>query len=158
DIGALPRVAGIDARAFDADEDEYRDQHRVAYLRDQALFRHADAAEEVLGECRIVEEEDEKQDRRDQRNDLGDGDDLVDVGRLLDAAEDHKMERPDAGEGYQDGDDAGAVPEDIWKEPAERRCDEHPVKGVAEDAADPIAEGRQETDVVAEPRLGIRED
>ena len=45
----------------------------------------SDAAEEVLGELRVVEEEDEGEDRHDDRHDLGDGDDRVDERRLLDA-------------------------------------------------------------------------
>ena len=122
------------------------------------LLRHADAAEEIVRELRIVEEEDEDEDRNDQRNDLGDGDDLVDEGRFLDAAQDHEMERPDANQRHDDRDDAGAVAEDVGKEAAERRADQHPVEDVAEDAADPVAEGRQEAHVVAEPRLGVGED
>ena len=37
-----------------------------------------------------------------------------------------------------------AVPEDLGKEAPQRRADQHPVEDVAEAAAEPVAEGRQE--------------
>ena len=157
-VRALLGEAGINARAFDADEDEHRDEHRIAHLRDEGLFRHSDAAEEILRELRIVEEKDEDEDRHDQRNNLGDGDDRVDEGRLLDAPQDHEMERPDADQRHDNRCGVGAIPENFWKEPAERRGDEHPVEGVAEATAEPVAEGRQEADIVAKARLRVGED
>ena len=93
----------------------------------------------------------------EDRHDLGDGDDRVDEGGLLDAAQDHEVEQPDADRGDDDGDDGVAVAEDR-EERAERRLDQHPVGDVADATADPVAEGRQEARIVAEAGLGIGED
>ena len=50
--------------------------------------------------------------------------------------------------------DGVAVAEDR-EERAERRLDQHPVGDVADAAADPVAERRQEARVIAEARLGV---
>ena len=53
--------------------------------------------------------------------------------------------------------DRVAVAEDR-EERAERRLDQDPVRDVAEAGADPVAEGRQEAQIVAEAGLGVGED
>ena len=50
--------------------------------------------------------------------------------------------------------DRVAVAED-GEERAQRRLDQHPVRHVADAAADPVAEGREETGVVAEALAGV---
>ncbi len=157
DIGALPRKARVDTGALDAEKHEHRDQHGVAHLVDQRLLRHADAAEEILGELLVVEHEDHDQQRREQRHQFGDGDDGVDEGRLLHTAQDQEVEGPDAAERHDDGDHRAAVAEDLGEEPSERRADQHPVKDVAEATPEPVTEGRKEPHIVAEAGLGVSE-
>ena len=88
-------------------------------------------------------------------HDLGHGDDLVDGGRLLDAAQDHEMERPDADQDTTIG--------RRWcrRRRPERTprasADQHPVEDVADARADPVAEGRQEAQIVAESSFCVGE-
>ena len=104
-----------------------------------------------------LEGEDQDHDEHQDRHDLGDGDDAVDDGGLLDAAQDHEVEQPDADRGDDDRHHRVAVAEHR-EERAERRLDQHPVGDVADAAADPVAEGRQEARIVAEARLRVGED
>ncbi len=157
DIRALPGVARIDAGALDAEDHEDGYQHGVAHLRQQRLLRHVHAAEEILGEMRVVEEEHEGEDRHDQRHDSGDSDDGVDHRRLLDAAQDHEMERPDADQRDDDRGRRAAVAEEIGEETPEGRADQHPVEHVAQATAEPVTEGREEAHIVAKARLGVGE-
>ena len=60
-------------------------------------------------------------------------------------------------EATDDRDHRVAVAEDR-EERAQRRLDQHPVGDVADAAADPVAEGRQEARIVAEAGLGVGED
>jgi hypothetical protein len=156
DIGAGLREARIDAGALDADEHEHRDQHRVAHLHQQRLVAFEQARGPVAREGRAAEREQHEDQRDQQRRDLGDGDDLVDRGGLLDAAQDHEVERPDADQRGRDGRD-GVAAFVGRKELAERGADQHPVEHVAQHAADPVAEGRQKAHVVAEAGLGVGE-
>jgi hypothetical protein len=66
------------------------------------------------------------------------------------------MEQPDADRRHDDRHHRVAVAEH-GEEGAQGRLDQHPVGDVADAAADPVAEGRQEARVVAEARLGIGE-
>ena len=154
DVGALLRIARIDAGALNSEKDEHRDEHGRADLIEQAGGRHAFAAPEIGAEQIGLEREDQDDDEDEDRDDLGDGDDGVDGRGLLDAAQDHEVKEPDADRGDDDRDDRVAVPED-GKERAERRLDQNPIRNVADAAADPVAERRQEARIVAEPGLGV---
>ena len=66
------RVARIDARALDAEEDEHGDEHRGANLLEEACLGHPLAAPEVRAEEVAVEREDHDHDEDQDRDDLGD--------------------------------------------------------------------------------------
>ncbi len=154
DVGALLGEARVDAGAFDADEHEHRHQHRRPDLLEQAGRQVA--AVEIEAEQVHLEGDEREHDEDHDRDDLGHRDDAVDERGLLDAAQDQEVEQPDADRGERDRDRRVAVAEDR-EERAQRRLDQHPVRDVADAAADPVAERRQEARVVAETfaRIGV---
>ena len=77
DVGALLGKARIDARAFDAEEHEHRDQHRVAHLLDQRFSGMPSPPKKFSAEQVELEGEDQDDDEDHDRHDLGDGDDVL---------------------------------------------------------------------------------
>src|SRR5215471_17172127 len=153
-IGTLLRIARIDARPLDADEDERGDEHRSPYLIEDAGCRHALAAPEIRGKQMPFERNREDQDKQDNRQDLGDSDNFVDRRRLLHPAQDREMKGPDADRRDHDRGKRVAIAKDREKRP-ERRFDQHPVERVAETGAEKIADGGKEPEIVAKPGLGV---
>ena len=156
-VGARLGVARIDTGALDAEEHEDGDQHRVTHLRPERLRRHVRPAEEILGELRVVECEDQRDDGDDDRHDLRHRHHGVDEGRLLHPRRimKWKVQMP-----IRDTMMAVSVlpPPKIGKEGAERRADQNPVEDVAEAAAEPVAEGGKKSHVVAKAGLGVGKD
>ena len=157
DVLALLGVAGVDAGALDADEDERRDQHRVADLLVEVPEVAVPVGRPVVGEDAGVEVEEHDDDEDQDREDLEDGDDAVDHRGVADAPRDQVVEQPDAHRRHRDGQDRVAVAEAV-EERAEGGADEHPVEGVAGHRAGPEADRGVEAGVVAEPGLGVDED
>ncbi len=157
DVLASPRVARVDARPFDADEDEHRDEHGAAHLVEHIAQAVGAAAPEVASELVRLEEEKHDDDEDADRNHLGYGHDRVDAGRFLDPAQDHEVHGPQDGRGEDHGDHRVALAEHR-DEPAERRADQDEIGGVAQAGAGPEAEGGHESEIVAEAGLGISED
>jgi hypothetical protein len=83
---AVARVARVDARAFDADEDEHGDQHRVADLVEHVAECRRRTAPEVEREDIRAKTGDRDHEEHDEGDDLGDRDDGVERGRLFHAA------------------------------------------------------------------------
>src|SRR5262249_25789650 len=97
-VSAFLRIARVDARTFDPEEHEYRDEHRRADLVEEARLGHSRAAPEVRAKQVGLEGEDKDHDKGQDRENLGDRDDLVDESRLLTPPKDQEGEGPDADE------------------------------------------------------------
>ena len=155
DVGTFLGEARVDAGALDAQEHEHRNEHRRPHLLEHAALEVA--AVQVGAEQVELEGEDQQHDEDQDRHHLGHGDDAVDDGGLLSAAQNHEMEQPDPGRGDQDRHHRVAVAEHREERP-QGRLDQHPIGDVADAAADPVAEGREEARIVAEARLGVGKD
>ena len=156
DVLALLGVAGVDARALDADEHEGRDQHGVADLLVEVAELAVGRRRPVVGENAGVEGDEQDHDEDQDRQDLEDGDDAVDDRGVADAACDQDVEEPHADGRDRDREEGGAVAEAV-EEGAQRRADEDPVEGVAGHRAGPEADRGVEAGIVAESGLGIDE-
>ena len=135
-ISAL-RKARVDTCTLDAEEDEHRNEHRRPHLIEQAYVLISGTTEKIA--LKEVEAEGREQDKkeRDDRNDLGDGHNLIDECSLLCPAQDEGVkERFDRRDGNCR--DRVAVPEDR-KECTEGRLDEHPVRHIADAGSNPVS-------------------
>ena len=96
DVLSLACHPRVDARALDSQEHEHRDQHRARWPGPTSTRTSIVAAPEVVGEDVGLERDDRDHDEHQDRHDLGDGDDVVDDGRILDAAQHEEDEQPHA--------------------------------------------------------------
>ena len=129
----------------------------VAWSQDRRERVPSVTTPEVVGEDVGLERDDRDDDEHQDRHDLGDGDDVVDDRRVLDTTQDQVAEQPHADQ--RDDHREHRVPgAERGQHRAHRRRDEHPVGGIARTRRRPVPDRRVESDVVAEPRLGIGED
>ena len=157
DVGSLLGIARIDARAFDAEKDEHRDQHRRPDLFEQARLGMPSPPQKFARNRSALNAKNKI--RMKTR-----------IGTILATVTTVLMEA------------ACCTPRRImkWnsqmpieatriaaivlpspktgKERSERRFDQHPIGNIADATADPVAEGRQKARIIAEAGFRISKD
>ena len=156
DVGAFLGEARIDARALDAEEHEHGDQHGRA-----DLLEHAGLCRSPPQKLQLNRSSLKATIRRTMKTRIGTI--LATVTMVLMTAAcctPRRIMKWNSQMPTEATTMATTVlpSPNTGKERAERRLDQHPVGDVADAAADPVAEGRQEARIVAEARLGIGED
>jgi len=115
------------------------------------------AAPEVAGENLGLEADRSDDQKHHDRHDLGHGHDGIDQRSLADAAQDHRVHRPQQHRGARHRLPGIAFTEGRHEvaQPAE---DQHEVADVAQQRTDPVAPGRREADVITEAGPRVRVD
>ena len=156
DVVAVAGALGEHGGALHSDEHPDRHQHHGLDLGERGA-EVAVGAPEIGGEGADLEGGGPDDDEDDQGHDLGDGHDDVDDGRLADAAQDEQVVQPQERRGDDGGQERGALPES-GQEYADRRHEEDEVSDIAHPGAEPVAPGRGEAQIIAEPFFGVAVD
>ena len=102
-------------------------------------------------------EKDDGDDKKQDRDQLGDGGNDIERGCLLHAPQNQSVEQPDDSRGTDDREQIVAVTEDR-EEMTDRAKQQSCIRNIAQECADPIAPSGVEADKFAEALLGIAVD
>ncbi len=157
DIGRVPRVAGIDRGALDAEEYPDGVEHGGFHLAGDAA--QGRAAPEVQVKGLDAEGQGYAEDEQGDRHHLGEGHDGVGDRRVVHAVEDEGMHQPEHRQFAEQRRPGGSVAEEGQRaERAEGAEQHHQVAGVADPGGNPVAPGSIEPQVFAEAFAGVAVD